>query len=103
MRIVLIRHGDEPADDRVSLWLARHGIAPEPRRPFRGEALPPPDDSLAASVVFGGPFDAFAHDRFPFLADEARWIEGCIAAGVPLLGICQGAQQIAHVLGARVG
>jgi GMP synthase (glutamine-hydrolysing) len=102
-RVVLISHGDGPMDDRVNLWLARHGIAPEIRRPFRGEPMPPADGSVAASVLYGGPFDAFADDRLPFLADEARWIEGCIAAGVPLLGICQGAQQIAHVLGAQVG
>ncbi len=103
MQIVLIRHGDDPMDDRVSLWLARNGVTPEVRRPFRGEALGPVDGSVAASVIYGGPFDAFAHDRFPFLADEARWIEGCLARAVPLLGICQGAQQIAHVLGAPVG
>jgi GMP synthase (glutamine-hydrolysing) len=103
VKIVLIPHGDDPMDDRVNMWLARRGIVPEVRRPFRGEALGPVDQSVAASVIYGGPFDAFAHDRFPFLAEEARWIEGCLARDVPLLGICQGAQQIAHVLGAAVG
>lgn len=102
-RVVLVRHDDAPPDDRVSLWLAAHGIVPEVRHPWRGERLGPTDGSPAASVVYGGHFDAFEHDRSPFLADEARWIEGCLAAGVPLLGICQGAQQIAHVLGADVG
>lgn len=102
-RVVLVRHNDDPADDRVLTYFRSRNIEPEIRRPFRGEALGEVDGSVAASVVYGGPFSVFETDRHPFLNDEHRWIEQCIARGVPLLGICQGAQSIAHVLGARVG
>ena len=102
-RIVLIRHGDDPPDDRVVQWFEAHGHSPEILRPCRGEALGDADGTVAASVVYGGPFNVFEEDRHPFLNDEARWIERCMANGVPLLGICQGAQQIARVLGAEVG
>jgi GMP synthase (glutamine-hydrolysing) len=54
-------------------------------------------------VIHGGPFNVFETGRHRFLIDEHRWAEQCMARGVPLLGICQGAQSIAHVLGARVG
>jgi GMP synthase (glutamine-hydrolysing) len=102
-RIVLIRHGDDPDDDRVVSYFRSKGIEPEIRKPFKGEALGDVDSSVAASVVYGGSFSVFEEDKHPFLRDENRWIEQCTNKGVPLLGICQGAQSIARVLGARVG
>lgn len=102
-RIVLIRHGDEPEDDRVVGYFRAQGWEPEIRKPFKGEQLGEVDSSVAASVVFGGPFSVFEEAKHPFLHDENRWIEQCIKREVPLLGICQGAQSMARVLGAKVG
>ena len=102
-RVVLIRHGDDPADDRVVSYFRGRDIEPEICRPFSGDVLGDVDGSVAAGVVYGGPFNVFETERHGFLNDEHRWIEQCIGRGVPLLGICQGAQSIAHVLGARVG
>jgi len=102
-RVILIRHNDGPEDDRVATWLRARGIEPETRRPFLGEPLGPVDGSVAATVVYGGPFNVFEEDRHPFLAEEHRWIGQCIEAQVPVLGICQGAQSVARVLGAAVG
>ncbi len=101
--VVLIRHGDGPADDRVVRFFRERGIEPDMRRPFKGEALGAPDGSVAASVVYGGPFNVFDTGKHPFLIDEHRWIEGCIEQDIPLLGICQGAQSIAYTLGAKAG
>jgi len=102
-RIVLIRHGDDPDDDRVVTYFRSKGLEPVIKKPFRGEPLGNADSSVAASVVYGGPFSVFDEEKHPFLRDENRWIEQCIGNGVPLLGICQGAQSIARVLGADVG
>lgn len=102
-RVVFIRHNEEPEDDRVSSFFCGRGFEPEVRRPFRGEVLGEVDDGVMASVVFGGPFNVFEEDRFPFLHAENRWIEQCLKRQVPLLGICQGAQSMARVLGAKVG
>jgi GMP synthase (glutamine-hydrolysing) len=59
---------------------------------------------VAASllVVLGGPINACDDARYPTLAPLASMIEKRIAAGLPTLGICLGAQLIARVLGARV-
>lgn len=102
-KLILIRHDDGPRDDRVSAWALEHGLAVDYRHPFAGEALPEPGGDVAGVVIFGGPFEVYETRKYPFLRDEARCIEACLAGQVPLLGICQGAQQIAHTLGAEVG
>jgi GMP synthase (glutamine-hydrolysing) len=53
-------------------------------------------------VVLGGPISAFDDDAYPTLAPLVAMLEKRIAAGLPTLGICLGAQIIARVLGARV-
>lgn len=102
-RLVLVRHSAEPDDDLIVTEARAAGFDPVICRPCLGEALGQPDERLAGTVIYGGPFDAYAWDRHAFLRDEARWIEACMAAGVPVLGLCQGAQQIAHIHGAPVG
>ena len=102
-RVVLVRHGDDPPDDRVYTYLAANGFEIDLRRPYQGDMLGDVDESLAGTVLYGGPFNAFATEEHPFLKEEYRWIAECLAADVPMLGICQGAQQIALHLGAEVG
>ncbi len=53
-------------------------------------------------VVLGGPMGVCEGDRYPFLADEVQLVRDRVEAGRPLLGICLGAQLIAHALGAWV-
>ncbi|MEM1200132.1 MAG: glutamine amidotransferase [Pseudomonadota bacterium] len=102
-RIVLIRHSDEPEDDRVVTFFRRQGATIDTIKPFKGEALGEVDGSVAASVVYGGPFNTYEEDKHPFLREENRWIEQCLKHNVPILGICQGAQSMARVLGAYTG
>ena len=102
-RLVLIRHGDDPPDDRVATFAALRGWQLDFRRPFKGDDVGVLDPSVAGVVVFGGPFVVDRTDDHPFLLDEHRLIEACLETETPLLGICQGAQSLAHVLGASVG
>ena len=102
-RIVLIRHDSDPEDDRVVTFLRNRGIEPQILRPFLGEEIGAVDSSVVASVIYGGSFNVFDEEKHKFLYAENLWIEGCLELGIPLLGICQGAQSIAHVLGAYAG
>lgn len=108
-RLVLIRHNHVPADDRVASWAYFNGYDVDIRYPFSGDALEElvkelkGGSNIAGTVVYGGPFNAYEHKTYPFLVQEQNWIEAAMKADLPLLGICQGAQQIAHSLGAWVG
>lgn len=53
-------------------------------------------------VILGGPMAVYEMDTAPYLRDEARLIEKAIKAGKHVLGVCLGAQMLAHVLGGRV-
>jgi GMP synthase (glutamine-hydrolysing) len=53
-------------------------------------------------VGLGGPVAVYEADRYPWIADELHFLERRLAARRPVLGICLGAQMLAHVLGARV-
>jgi GMP synthase (glutamine-hydrolysing) len=58
--------------------------------------------SASLMVILGGPINACDDARYPTLTSIATLIEKRVAAGLPTLGICLGAQLIARVLGARV-
>ncbi len=55
-------------------------------------------------VVMGGSMGVgdIGDPRWPFLAREADLLREVLPAGRPVLGVCLGAQLIAHALGARV-
>ena len=62
----------------------------------------PPLDEVEQLVVMGGPMGADDDLEHPFLAEERRLLATATAAGVPVLGVCLGAQLLAVALGAEV-
>ena len=108
-RLVLVRHNHNPPEDRIASWAYFNGYQIDQRFPFAGDELPKSvhEDNdlgeLAGTIIYGGPFNASETNKHAFLLEEYRWMETCMQADIPLLGICQGAQQIAHQLGYWAG
>ncbi|MCU5781707.1 glutamine amidotransferase domain-containing protein [Alcanivorax balearicus MACL04] len=101
MRIHYLTHVPFEKLGAIEPWLAANGARITATRLYHGEELPDPDD-LDALIVMGGPMSADDEHRYPWLADEKRFIRACIDGGHKVLGICLGAQLIARALGARV-
>lgn len=67
----------------------------------KGDALPSLD-AFTHLVIMGGPMAVYELHLYEHLKQEAALIEGAIKAGKRVLGVCLGAQMLAHALGARV-
>lgn len=59
-------------------------------------------DGYRGLVLLGGPMNVDEVDRHPHLDTEVRLVQEAIERGIPILGICLGAQLIAKALGGRV-
>ncbi len=68
----------------------------------QGERLPESLQGIEAVVILGGPMNVYEEEKYPFLKDENVFIQTILAASLPLLGICLGAQLIAKAAGANV-
>jgi GMP synthase (glutamine-hydrolysing) len=67
----------------------------------REDRLPAPGE-IGGLVVMGGPMSVGDTAKHPHLVQETELIAAVVGAGRPVLGVCLGAQLLAHALGARV-
>lgn len=54
------------------------------------------------TVILGGPIGVYETEDYPFLKDELEGLKQRLLENKPTIGICLGAQLIAHALGAKV-
>ncbi len=85
----------------IESWISRRKAAISYTRFFASPTLPDLD-GLELIIALGGPMSVNDEAALPWLVDEKRFLREAIRSGVPVLGICLGAQLIASALGARV-
>lgn len=101
MRMHVFRHVPFEDEAAVGQWAREHGCSPS-ATDFHAGQLPPSPESHDWLVVMGGPMGVHDHQEHPWLLPEIEAIRASIERGVPVLGICLGAQLIATALGATV-
>lgn len=102
--ITMVRHHHNATElqDNAAAYLTSRGFDVSHRYPFDGDHLRIPDTGVTPTIILGGGQNVADVNKQDYLRDELHWIETCLAHNTPLLGICLGAQMIAHVLGAEV-
>jgi len=98
---VVLQHVEHEGPGTIAGVLTTAGIEWRTVRLDRGDPLPAVGD-LSGLVVMGGPMGVHDEDQHPWLAPERDLLGAVASAGLPVLGICLGAQQMAAALGAEV-
>ncbi|UGS33852.1 type 1 glutamine amidotransferase [Capillimicrobium parvum] len=97
-----VRHAEFEGAGVFADVAAERGIELREVKTDLGEPVPGVDD-VGGVIVQGGPFSVAEAQTVGHLADEMRLLADAAHAGLPVLGICLGAQLLAGGLGADVG
>jgi len=99
---VVIQHVPHEGPGSLAAAIERRGAPLRLVRVDASEPVPAADgvEDMVGLVVMGGPMGV--HDPLPWLEDERLLLRAAVEAGLPVLGICLGAQQLAAALGAQV-
>ena len=99
--IAIIKNVIEEGPGSIESYLKEKSI---PYRIFEAQKddFPKNIDDYDALIIMGGPMGVYEMDKYPYLVSVAHIIEEAISKDKKVLGICLGAQLIAHVLGSRV-
>jgi GMP synthase (glutamine-hydrolysing) len=98
MTITVLKNDVDVPPGHLERVAVRQGIEMRVVRLYAGDPLPDPR-SVDSVVVLGGEMGAYDTERFPYLAEEKRFLEEVVSLGVPVLGICLGCQLLADALG----
>ncbi len=97
----IIKNSKYEGPGSIEHFFAENSI---PYKVFEAEEgeLPSNLDGFNGLIVLGGPMGVYEMNRYPHLKVVSRLIREGINRNIKILGICLGAQLIAHTLGARV-
>jgi GMP synthase-like glutamine amidotransferase len=101
MRVQVLQHVPFEDIGAMASWLEARGVSPNYTR-FYDDGLLPPVAGLDLVIVMGGPMSVNDEAQLPWLRAEKQFLREAIGHGVPVLGVCLGAQLIADALGTRV-
>ncbi|OXL24629.1 type 1 glutamine amidotransferase [Psychrobacter sp. DAB_AL32B] len=101
LRIHALFHTDYEDLSFIKQWANSHHHMMNISRSYDDCSLPE-QDHFDWLIVMGGPMSVHDEEKYPWLIAEKHFIRQAIDAGKTVIGICLGAQLIAHCLGANV-
>ncbi len=103
-KVVVLQHVAHEGPGRIVPVFRDLGIPVETRKLYAGDEVPTDLDEVRCVIALGGPMSVsdVGSDKYPFLKPEVELLQRLIAHDRPFLGICLGAQLLAHAAGAKV-
>jgi len=103
-KAIILQHVPHEGPGRIVPVFRDFGVQTEVRHLYKGDEVPDDLDELRVLVVLGGPMGVkdVGSAAHPFLQNEVALLQKLVALDRPVLGICLGAQLLAHAGGAKV-
>jgi GMP synthase (glutamine-hydrolysing) len=100
----VLQHVPYEGPGRITPIFRDFGIPIEIRRLYQGDEVPTDLEEIRVLIILGGPMSVadVGGEKYPYLAKEVELIKRLIHADRSMLGICLGAQLLAHAGGAKV-
>jgi len=103
-RAIILQHVAHEGPGRIIPVFRDFGIPTEVRRLYAGDEVPTDLEEIRVLIVMGGSMGVsdVGGEKFPFLQQEVDLLKRHVELDRPVLGICLGAQLLAHAGGAKV-
>jgi GMP synthase (glutamine-hydrolysing) len=103
-KAVILQHVAHEGPGRIVPIFRDFGIPTDIRHLYKGDEVPHDLDSVRMLIVLGGPMGVadIGNEKYPYLAKELELLKRCVALDRATLGICLGAQLLAHAGGGKV-
>ena len=100
MRVTCFQHIDCEGPGTLSDIFQAKGVKIQTAKPFKGDPIP--SDLGDGLVVMGGPMGVYEEKKYPWMTLELNTLCKALNDSIPVLGICLGAQMLAHASGGQV-
>ncbi len=101
MSVLIVKNIPSEGPGTIEVFLKKQGIPYAVIEISKMEPLPD-TEGFSHLIVMGGPMAVYEMESYPYLKVEAELIKTFVNTGKAVLGVCLGAQMVAHSLGARV-
>jgi len=100
-KVHYFQHAEFEGLGSIEEWVKLSGHSLTSTKFFENIRFPEIDD-IDWLIVMGGPMSVNDEQKFPWLAEEKKFIRKAIDAGKVVIGICLGSQLVSAALGAKV-
>ena len=100
MRVLVLKNIPIEGPGTIEDYLGKRDIPFDTVELLKGGEVPGGDYTHV--IMMGGPMAVYEMKTYPHLEKGAKLLEEYLKKGASVLGVCLGAQMLAHVLGARV-